>query len=95
LDKMLGGPQSQSGRRGEEKIIGSTGTRTPTPWSSKPVASRYTDYAVGNWQKNEFALFPFKSYAYVSDGCYKNDKRGIFTSIFNWKCFVRNILIYL
>jgi hypothetical protein len=23
-----------------------TGTRTPTPWSSSPVASHYTDYAI-------------------------------------------------
>jgi hypothetical protein len=31
LDRMLGGSQSRSGRRGEEKILDSTGTRTPTP----------------------------------------------------------------
>jgi hypothetical protein len=34
LDRRLGGPQSQSGRRGEEKIPDFTGTRTPTPRSS-------------------------------------------------------------
>jgi hypothetical protein len=40
LDRRLSGPQSQSGRFGEEKILGSTGTWTPTPRSSspKPVA---------------------------------------------------------
>jgi hypothetical protein len=27
----LGGPQSQSGRRGEEKILDPSGIRTPTP----------------------------------------------------------------
>jgi hypothetical protein len=43
LDRRLGGPQSWSGRRGEEKILHPTGTRTPTP---RPVASRYTDYAI-------------------------------------------------
>jgi hypothetical protein len=32
--RMLGGPQSRSGRHGEEKILYPTGTRTPTPWSS-------------------------------------------------------------
>jgi hypothetical protein len=32
----LGGPQSRSGRRGEEKILDPTGTRTPTSWSSSP-----------------------------------------------------------
>jgi hypothetical protein len=30
-DRRLGGPQSRSGRRGEEKILDPTGTRTPTP----------------------------------------------------------------
>jgi hypothetical protein len=32
----LGGPQSQSGRFGEVKILDPTGTRTPTPRSSSP-----------------------------------------------------------
>jgi hypothetical protein len=32
----LGGPQSRSGRFGEEKILDPTGTRTPTPQSSSP-----------------------------------------------------------
>jgi hypothetical protein len=36
LDRRLGGPQSQSGRRGEVKILALTGTRTPTPWSTSP-----------------------------------------------------------
>jgi hypothetical protein len=36
LDRRLGWPQSWSGRRGEEKIIYPTGTRTPTPRSSSP-----------------------------------------------------------
>jgi hypothetical protein len=38
LDRRLGGPQSRSERFGEEKILDPTGTRTPTPRSSKPVA---------------------------------------------------------
>jgi hypothetical protein len=46
LDRRLSGPQSRSGRRGEEKILDPTGTRTPTPRSSSPVARRYTDYAI-------------------------------------------------
>jgi hypothetical protein len=29
LDRRLGGPQNWSGRRGEEKILGPTGTQTP------------------------------------------------------------------
>jgi hypothetical protein len=33
LDTRLGGPQSRSGCRGEEKIIDPTGSRTPTPRS--------------------------------------------------------------
>jgi hypothetical protein len=36
LDRRLGGPQSQSGRSGEEKILDPIGTRTPTPRSSSP-----------------------------------------------------------
>jgi hypothetical protein len=36
LDRRLGGPQSRSGRFGEQKIIDPTGTRTPTPRSSSP-----------------------------------------------------------
>jgi hypothetical protein len=46
FDRRLGGPQSRSGQRGEEKILDPTGTRTPTPRSSSPQASRYTDYAI-------------------------------------------------
>jgi hypothetical protein len=40
LDRRLGGPQSQSRRREEEKILDPTRTPTPTPRSSsqKPVA---------------------------------------------------------
>jgi hypothetical protein len=34
LDRRLGGPQSRSGRRGEEKILDPPGTRAPTPRSS-------------------------------------------------------------
>jgi hypothetical protein len=36
LDRRLGGPQSQSGRHGEVKILDPTGTRNPTPRSSSP-----------------------------------------------------------
>jgi hypothetical protein len=48
LDRRLGGPQSRPGRHEEEKILDPTWTRTPTPQSSNPVASRYTDYATPN-----------------------------------------------
>jgi hypothetical protein len=34
LDRRLGGPQSRSGRLGEQKTLDPTGTRTPTPRSS-------------------------------------------------------------
>jgi hypothetical protein len=43
LDGRLGGPQSRSGRRGEEKLLDPTGTRTPargqslTDSDSRPV----------------------------------------------------------
>jgi hypothetical protein len=36
LDRRLGGPQSRSGRRGEEKILDTSGTQTPTPRSPSP-----------------------------------------------------------
>jgi hypothetical protein len=36
LDRRLGGPQSRSGQRWEEKILEPTGTRNPTPQSSSP-----------------------------------------------------------
>jgi hypothetical protein len=36
LSRWLGGPQSRSGRFGEEKINDPTGTRTPIPLSSSP-----------------------------------------------------------
>jgi hypothetical protein len=45
LDRWLGGPQSQSGRRGEKKIVDPTGTRTPIS-VVQSVASRYIDYAI-------------------------------------------------
>jgi hypothetical protein len=38
LDRRFGGPKSQSGQHGEEKILDPTVTRTPIP--------RYTDYAI-------------------------------------------------
>jgi hypothetical protein len=36
LDRRLGGPQSQSRRFGEVKILDPAGTRTPIPRSSSP-----------------------------------------------------------
>jgi hypothetical protein len=46
LDWKLGGLQSLSGRREEEKVLDPTGTSTRTPRSFSPVASRYTDCAI-------------------------------------------------
>jgi hypothetical protein len=37
LDRRLGGPQSRSGRRGEEKMLDPNGTLTPTLRSSSPL----------------------------------------------------------
>jgi hypothetical protein len=45
LDRKLGGPQSLSGRRGEEKILDYRDPNT-SPSVAQPVASRYTDYAI-------------------------------------------------
>jgi hypothetical protein len=46
LDRRLGGPQSRSGRRGEEKILDPTWTLTLNPSIVQPIASRYTDYTI-------------------------------------------------
>jgi hypothetical protein len=43
--RRLGGLQSPSGRYEEMKIHNPTVTRTPTPQSSSPISSRYTDCA--------------------------------------------------
>jgi hypothetical protein len=45
LDRRLGGPQSRSGRFGEEKILDPTGTNSD-PSVVQPVASRNTDFAI-------------------------------------------------
>jgi hypothetical protein len=40
LDRRLGGPQSRSGRCGEENNLAPAGIRTP---AVQPIARRYTD----------------------------------------------------
>jgi hypothetical protein len=75
LDRRLSGPQNRSGERGEEKILDTTGTRTPTTLSSSPVPSRYTDYAtpvpvVDKYELNLyyiifFLIFKYNYYAWV------------------------------
>jgi hypothetical protein len=46
LDRRPGGPQSRSGRRGEEKILDPTGTRKSDLSVVHPVTSLYTDCAI-------------------------------------------------
>jgi hypothetical protein len=46
LDRRLGGPQSQSGRRGEEKILDPTRIQTLISSVVQPRASRYTNYVI-------------------------------------------------
>jgi hypothetical protein len=44
VDRQLGGPQSWSGRRAEEKILDPNGTRVPTPrWPSPQSVAIPTD----------------------------------------------------
>jgi hypothetical protein len=52
LDRMLGGPQSRSGRCGEEKNLAPAGTRIP---DDQPVARLYTDWAIRH-SKNKISL---------------------------------------
>jgi hypothetical protein len=60
LGMRLGGPQNQSGRRGEEKILDLTGARTPTSRPSSPYSvaiptalsrSSYIPLNVSLWKK--------------------------------------------
>jgi hypothetical protein len=46
LYMRLGGPQSRSGRRGEEKILEPYRDLRSDPSVVQPVASHYTDYAI-------------------------------------------------
>jgi hypothetical protein len=52
LDR-LGGPQSRSGWRREEKIFDPTGTRNSDLSAIQPVARHYTNYAIpAPWTRN-------------------------------------------
>jgi hypothetical protein len=46
LYRRLGGPQSQSGRHGEVKILASHRDLNSDPLVVQPIASRYTDCAI-------------------------------------------------
>jgi hypothetical protein len=46
LDRRLGGPQSRSGRFGEQKILDPYWDSNSDPSVVQPVTSRYTDYAI-------------------------------------------------
>jgi hypothetical protein len=45
LDR-LGGPQNRPEQYGEERMLGPSGTRTPTPYVIQSVASHYTDFTI-------------------------------------------------
>jgi hypothetical protein len=59
LDRRLGGPQSRSGRLGEEKILDPAGTRTPTPRSSSPQPVGFPVYVL---TEKEFPILPITRY---------------------------------
>jgi hypothetical protein len=46
LDRRLSGPQSRSGRLGEEKILDPTRTLNSDLLVVQPIGSHYTDYAI-------------------------------------------------
>jgi hypothetical protein len=50
LGRKLGGPQSRSGRYGEEKNLSPSGNQT------QPLASRYNDWATPDFQLNWYAM---------------------------------------
>jgi hypothetical protein len=76
LDRMLGGPQSHSGRHGEEKILDLTGTRTPTYSVVQTVASRYTDYVIPA-PNYSITLLQWWNYAYLIGSYMDNYKLNI------------------
>jgi hypothetical protein len=56
----MGGPQSRSGRGGEEKNSPApAGNRTLEPRSSSPLPSRYTDWVITDWIKTEHGELEF------------------------------------
>jgi hypothetical protein len=63
LDRRQGGPQNRSGRRGEEKNLVPTGTRTLDPSAVQPLASRYTDCTIPN---QDLILKTIRSLSYHS-----------------------------
>jgi hypothetical protein len=54
VGKRLGRPQGRSGRRGEGKILDSTGTRTST--LSRPVSSQSLNYS-SSYTQGQLYLF--------------------------------------
>jgi hypothetical protein len=71
----LRGPQSRSGRRGEEEILDPTGIRTLDFSVVQPVASRFIDYAIParqeiqvgceNWRRRELAHDRFQWLSHI------------------------------
>jgi hypothetical protein len=75
LDRRLGGPQSQSGRRGEEKILDPTATPNSTPTSSSPQPVAIPTALLPSWhnawlmkQRENFAFFYIQD-MYTSSNC--------------------------
>jgi hypothetical protein len=90
LYRRLGGPQSQSGRCGEEKILHPTGTQTSNSRVIQPIASRYTYYDLPfpcKWDICKYLnLDPLPNHSIFScdeelNLCYENDDAYVTLSV--------------
>jgi hypothetical protein len=81
LEMRLGGPQNRSGRRRAEKILGHTGTRTPTPRPSSLSESKRKCLWLRQFHKYNSVLKRFVPFCLWHPGWRKRPE---------WVCYVEN-----